>query len=394
MLNNLRIYCQAAIAAYNACCYADTIPSRFETQPVWRIGAEVSPAFVPGTSDFIKGQNTKRQKINSSLSADVKADFSFSPETREGMLYPGTYQGIGVAANTFSSSSLTGNPVSIYVYQGAPILQFNNRLSLGYEWKFGAAMGWKHDFAEEDFYKGVISTAVTAHMSLGFSLYYRLSENWQMSASVEATHFSNGNTSLPNRGLNTIGASVGMAYVINPQTENRQPAKELTEDADRGRWIYDIVAYGAWRKRIIMANGSQELCPGHFGVLGLQFSPMRKLNRWVSAGPALDMQWDEGAGLEHYRVDGTEGDNIRFTRPPFGKQVSLGLSAHAELTMPIFTVNAGLGYSLLCPQGDKAFYQSLTLKTFISRHTFLNVGYRLGNFREPQNLMLGIGVRL
>lgn len=62
--------------------------------------------------------------------------------------------------------------------------------------------------------------------------------------------------------------------------------------------------------------------------------------------------------------------------------------------MPIFAVNVGLGYDFLNPKGNKRFYQSLTLKTFITRNIFLNVGYRLGNFKDPQNLMLGVGVRL
>jgi hypothetical protein len=48
----------------------------------------------------------------------------------------------------------------------------------------------------------------------------------------------------------------------------------------------------------------------------------------------------------------------------------------------------------VCPYGDKRFYQSLTLKTFITRQLYLNTGYRLGNFKNPQNLMLGIGIRL
>lgn len=85
---------------------------------------------------------------------------------------------------------------------------------------------------------------------------------------------------------------------------------------------------------------------------------------------------------------------IRFRRPPFGKQISIGLSAHAELTMPVFSVNAGMGYDIINPKGNKAFYQSLAVKTFVSRNIYLNVGYRLGSFKDPQNLMLGIGVRL
>ena len=66
----------------------------------------------------------------------------------------------------------------------------------------------------------------------------------------------------------------------------------------------------------------------------------------------------------------------------------------AELTMPIFAISAGLGYDLLSPHGEMRFYQMLTVKAFVTDNIFLNAGYRLGNFKDPQNLMLGIGARI
>ena len=190
---------------------------------------------------------------------------------------------------------------------------------------------------------------------------------------------------------------MGLTYLINPDRQaDAQADGTLIADADRGRWVYDIIGYGAWRKRTVTVGDPAEaqMCPGRFAVAGLQFSPMRRLNRYVAVGPSLDLQWDQSACLEQYWLDGSYGDNIKFYRPPFSKQIGVGLSAHAELTMPIFAVNAGLGFNVVNPRGDKRFYQSLALKTFVTRHIFINVGYRLGNFKNPQNLMLGMGVRL
>lgn len=394
---DLRIAILSVVAAFCGChslLAEDSIPSGFRMKPVWRFGAEVSPAFVPGTNAFLKGDNFWEKKINSTLSAALRADFSFHPASREGMLYPGLYQGIGIGGNTFFANDLLGTPVSVYVYQGAPIAHLNHRLWLGYEWKFGAAFGWKHYDKWIAADNVVIGTPVTAHMELAFKFHYRLSDRWQASAGVALQHFSNGNTAYPNAGVNSVGASVGIAYLLGQQAEASVPSKALEREADRGGWFYDIMAFGAWRKRVVTINESPELCPGHFGVLGLQFAPMRKLNRWVAVGPALDVQWDESGGLAPYWVESTYDEDIKFVRPPFGKQLSMGLSAHAELTMPIFAVNAGLGYDLLNPGGNKRFYQSLTLKAFVTRHVYLNVGYRLGNFKDPENLMLGVGVRL
>lgn len=376
---------------------ADSIPTAFQRPAKWRIGAEVSPSWVPGTNGFLRGNNPLEKSITESLSGTVRADFSFNPATREGMLYRNLYQGIGLEFNSFFADKLLGTPVSAYVYQGAPIFTVNDRLWIGYEWQFGAAFGWKHFNEESAENNAVVSTAVTARMGLGLKLHYGLSSRWEMSFGIEARHYSNGNTSWPNAGVNSIGASIGIAYILNKQVgELTRIDKSIEEEADRARWVYDIMAYGAWRKRIVYVGDPAEpqLCPGKFGIAGLQLSPLRKLNRWVAIGPALDVQWDESAGLAPYWVNGSSDENIKFKRPPFGKQLNVGLSAHAELTMPIFSVNAGLGYDMINPKGDKAFYQSLTLKTFVTDKVYLNVGYRLGSFKDPQNLMLGLGIRL
>lgn len=372
----------------------DSIPSGFRQPLTWRAGVEANPAWVPGTNSFLKGYNNESKKIQSALSGDLRAAFSFAPDSKEGMLYHGLYQGIGVGVNSFFSGSLLGTPVSAYVFQGAPFAHLSSRLSLGYEWRFGAAFGWRHYDEETADNNAAVSTSVTALLGVGVKFHYALSERWLLSAGINATHYSNGNTSWPNAGVNAIGATIGIAYILNPRTAHTDTPTPLSAEADKGRWVFDIMAYGAWRKRAVYITEEPQICPDRFGIVGMQFSPLRKLNRWVAVGPALDMQWDESAGIAPYWIKGTSGSEIKFARPPFGKQLSIGISAHAELTMPIFSVNAGVGYDLVSPKGEKRFYQSLTLKTFLTRNLFLNVGYRLGGFKDPQNLTLGVGIRL
>lgn len=396
----MRIRLTAFAAIMPVVCSAsdqDPLAGMFALSPEWHIGAELSPAWVPGTNGFLEGDNQENKRIDAALSGDLRLGFSFNPATRQGLLYKDLYQGIGVGVNSFFAGSMIGTPVSAYAYQGAPIIHFNDRLWLGYEWQFGAAFGWKKYDEETNSYNEVAGSTVTAHMGIALKLNYRLAGGWMMSFGATARHYSNGNTSWPNAGLNSIGASIGISYTLNPQREdNVRKDATLEAEADRPHWFYDILAYGAWRKRIVSVGEPEEtmLCPGKFGVAGVQFAPMRQLNRWIAVGPALDLQWDEGAGLEPYWISGSYDENVKFERPPFGKQISAGVSAHAELTMPIFSVNAGLGFDFINPKGDKAFYQMLTLKTFVTDKIFLNVGYRLGNFKDPQNLMLGLGVRL
>lgn len=336
----------------------------------WRIGAEISPSWVPGTNNFLEGANPENKTINHRISADIRADFSFSPSPRDGRMYRDLYQGIGIGINSYSAAGLLGTPISVYVYQGAPINRLSPRLWIGYEWQFGIAAGWKHfeEYKSED--NVAVGTPVTAHMALLFKLHYSLSERWRMSFGAGVNHYSNGNTAWPNAGVNSIGAAIGIAYTLNPG--DRQHAKgaagsshNITDTnteafcqnasqenpylyGSNDRLFYDITAYRAWRKRVMSVGEPAEpqLCPGRFGILGLQISPMYRTSNWIAVGAAVDIQWDESAGLNRHWIEGTSGDHIKFERPPFGEQLSAGISAHAELTMPIFSVNAGLGMRL------------------------------------------------
>ena len=79
--------------------------------------------------------------------------------------------------------------------------------------------------------------------------------------------------------------------------------------------------------------------------------------------------------------------DLKFHRPPFREQFSVGLSLRAELVMPVFSINVGVGRNLIYSGDDtKGFYQVLA-------HLFLHVGYQLSKFKDPNNLMLGLGYR-
>ena len=100
-------------AAIGFASYADSIPSGFSNPLVWRLGAEVAPAWVPGTNGFLDGENPLGRNIRNNLSASLRAGFSFAPDTREGLLYKGLYQGIGLGYTTFYSSELLGTSIKV-----------------------------------------------------------------------------------------------------------------------------------------------------------------------------------------------------------------------------------------------------------------------------------------
>lgn len=222
---------------------------------------------------------------------------------------------------------------------------------------------------------------------------YRLSPSLTLRAGVEGTHFSNGNTSLPNPGVNSLGARIGFVFTPGIESFADGRKKAETEDFDsKLRGIgYDLLLYGAWRKVFIADEICKHPVPGHFGVAGVNFAPMWQFNRFFRSGVSADIQYDESSNLPAHKVDGTGYDDPKFFRQPFRECLMGGLSARAEFVMPIFSVNAGIGYNLIAARCNRHTYQTLNLKMKVFGGLWLNAGYRLHSFHQPDNLVLGIG---
>lgn len=368
----------------------DTVSPKF----IHQIGFDIRPGYVTPTNSFFKGDNTQHKEINQSLSAHLKYAFRLGKDSYLGRLYPHAYQGIGIAYNSFFSSEL-GNPVLVYVFQGARIKQLSSCLSLDYEWNFGASFGWKKYDEIHNPKNDVVGSKINAYINLGFLLNWQLHSQWNLVAGVDFTHYSNGNTHYPNSGVNSIGGRVGIVHTLGDNHAVTTPGTVRPKSLAVKPYVsYDLMVYGATRTKGFIKDDIPCLVPGSFGIVGLNFSPMYNFNKYFRAGLSMDAQYDESANIKDYKVMGGSSGDMKFHRPPFRKQFAVGLSARGELVMPIFSVNFGIGRNLIYSGEDtRGFYQILALKTSITRHLFLHVGYQLSKFKDPNNLMLGVGYR-
>lgn len=358
-----------------------------------RIGLDIRPGYVVPTNSFLEGDNLQQKIIEQSLSLHLKYAFQFSKDSNLGRMYPHAYQGIGVSYNTFYCPAELGNPVTVYAFQGAPIVRLSSRLSFDYEWNFGASFGWKKYDEQYNPQNEVIGSKINAYINLGFLLNWQFHPQWKLAAGVDFTHFSNGNTHYPNGGLNIIGGRVGIVRTFG-DTDNASEGIVPKRLFIKPHVSYDLVLYGATRKRGFVKDNVPSLVPGSFGIAGLNFAPMYNFNNYFRAGLSMDAQYDESANIKDYKLEGSYSDDLKFHRPPFREQFAVGLSLRAELVMPIFSINAGFGRNLIGSGEDaKGFYQILALKTYVTRHLFLHVGYQLREFKDPNNLMLGVGYR-
>lgn len=258
---SLYIICLLLLSAVGCKLDAQTVvkPVRQENDSanhalIHQIGFDVRPGYVAPTNSFLEGDNAQRQKIDRSLSLHLKYAFQFSKDSYLGRLYPHAYQGIGVSHNTFYNSAELGNPVAVYAFQGAPIVRLSSRLSLDYEWNFGASFGWKQYDEHSNWYNDAIGSKINAYINLGFVLNWQFYPQWKLAAGVDFTHFSNGNTRYPNGGLNTIGGRVGIVRTFNAED------KASGAIAPKRLYIkphvsYDLLVYGPLAKEDSLKKG-------------------------------------------------------------------------------------------------------------------------------------------
>ena len=360
----------------------DVSPRKF----VHGLRVEGRPEYIFPTSSFLKGENAEGRIIRGAFSTHVKYLFR---------IYGDVYQGVGLGFYNFGESRQLGNPVAFYLFQGARISSLAPWLSLYYEWNFGLSAGWKPYDSYYNSYNTMIGSKVNAYINANFYLRWRLSPRVSLLSGLTVSHFSNGNTKIPNAGLNTIGGNIGLEcnFYRKDDLKSLERKNALLAQPFRRHFTYDFVFFGSWHDRLVKTSDGFSPSPEAYPVFGFNFTPMYNLNYKLRLGVSLDGTFDGGANLY------TEGDvygkvdKSDIVRPPLGDQFALGLSGRAEYVMPFFVVGVGIGANVIGKNDLNMFYQLLTLKIALSRAVFLHVGYRLQNFNEPNVLMLGMGFR-
>ena len=382
---------------------AATTDSLFSHPLVHSLSFTVGIDYVASSvEDEVRGSVPKDEKIyvHSAIPLNFKYSFSFTnPRIRNYL--PGGYQGVALGILNFGASEAgglkkstkyIGYPVLAYVFQGGPICRIKNNLSLDYEWNFGASFGWKPASDFNRYFNLTVGSRVNAYLNLNIGFRWQLNSHTALFAGAAVSHFSNGNTSFPNPGVNSLGLRVGAVYTLNTPVNGFEKAQPDT--VKKRKIEYDIMGWGAARKRVYKGGDTPVLLRGRYACAGISFAPMYRINTWWRVGGSADFQWDESSDLKKNYVSGITTDDIQFHRPSFWRQVSVGLSAHAELQMPIFAVNIGCGYNFVAPLENRGTYQNIALKTYFTSNVFLNIGYQLRNFHQQSSLMLGLGVTI
>lgn len=368
----------------------DTVDS--DKKIIHRLEAEFQTGFTLKNVPFMRGENFANKNINNAFSGHLKYAFQFSPESNINKIYKGSYQGIGIGHYSFGNKTELGTPTAIYLFQGAQIAGLNRNISFNYEWNFGLSTGWRPYHYSTNHLNHLIGSKINAYLNAKLYFNWALSQKIDLLTGIGVTHFSNGNTEYPNAGMNMLDAKLGLTYNFNRNTISTQKTNTPIISLFNRHISYDLTLFGSWRRKGVNYLEQAIASPDHYMVLGGSINPMYNLGYKIRIGAALDFVYDGSANV--YAEDYIIGTEQEFVKPPISQQLAIGLSARAEYVMPYFILGLGHGYNMLYGKGDlNSSYQIVNLKTAIARSTFINIGYSLKDFKEPNFLMLGFGYR-
>lgn len=374
--------------AASAVTETDSASTADSTRTVHRIEADYVTGGILHTNSYLNGENSEYRVMNHASALRLKYAFAAPQGSPQARIYPGAYQGVGVAFHRFNPQ--LGNPTSVFIFQGAQLARLARRLSLNYEWNLGLTFGW-HPYDElSNPENKIIGSATTAYLDADLYLRYSPAPWLDINAGVSVSHYSNGNTSYPNLGLNTLAARLSAAFYMG-RNNTEGPSGPLPKF--RRHMSYDLVVFGAWRRRGVAVNSTEPpyALPDTYGVVGFNFNPLYNINHWFNAGLSLDAVYDRSANI-YFEGGVPSTENIRH--PKASHQMAAGLSARIEFVMPYFTINMGVGHNIIGARGDLSnFYQMLALKIKVFRGSFIHIGYCLDDFSRPNYLMLGAGYR-
>jgi len=156
-------------------------------------------------------------------------------------LYRYPYFGVGYYRSNLGNDDIYGYSNALYTFIKVPFLGASNKINLSYQLAFGASYLTKHFDIDENYENLAIGSHLNVFIGLSLQSSIALTERLAITNSVRITHFSNGATKTPNKGINIFTGSIGLIYQIDPKTPERI-IKDLPEPDTKNEYsiIYSV----------------------------------------------------------------------------------------------------------------------------------------------------------
>lgn len=282
-----------------------------------------------------------------------------------------------------------GGTLGYYRYQhphlGSSLAAFPwLRISLFQKSKFeadlqlGAGAAWhsKPYHAVENNLNNVLGSSLTAALQLKTGITYSVGKRMLLQAGLAFTHFSNGGSAMPNKGLNLMSAWGGIGYRFSAR--NHQPEQEERLQEDTG-WQYQFTVSGGRQQMKFVNSGFHTF----FNATVAAYKPKNVKGGFLLGG---DLFYNPGLKTLLKRMQESES-----TEPDYYRA---GLFAGYLMQIERLSILAQLGYYVYRPYDVyQPVYQRYGLRFRLTEYLFASAALK-AHFGEAEAVEWGIGISL
>ena len=320
--------------------------------------------------------------------------------------YHKPYTGIGFYTARFDDSDYYGHPFSFFVFHGGSLAEFSQRCHLQYEWNLGYSANWGHydDINAPD--NITIGSRENAH--IGFNLFFewQVAKHFDIKLGGGFTHFSNGATHVPNKGMNLWSPMVELAYRWDDPSytfshlsagELRETYPNMNLKAPYEKHLKHEFTFTVSKRQLYMdtvGSGLKNEYYDHtFRVFQLSYAPLYSPNYKWYYGPSIDLVYDESNNASVHQETGSDGLVYNHLHlGPTGDRIQIGLSAKGELRTPYFNYFGQLGYDLKHEvEKTSRFYQIVGVAANFNKHLYGTCGIRAIRLSKAQFIYWSLG---
>lgn len=342
------------------------------------------------TNDFVKGENSRRIKLNKFSAYTLKLTKQTRGEKTWERLYNYPSYGVGLILGNFKSPEEIGYPIGLYTFFRAPFVR-GSKLVLNYEVGWGIATNFKPYHENDNPYNIAIGSRETLMGTFSAILQYQLTDYLDLNASGTFTHYSNATLKSPNSGLNTFSPRLSLRYHLQPKPEYLGKSREVLPYKTYEYLISTVMAVkDVPLDRVV--NGFNKYQSLKFFILGLKFRINRQISNKSKFGLGTDLNYN---GTNHKIV--VENGKLKRFSVPLKDKFSSSLFLAYELAVNKIALLVQYGFYVYRREVDfvkPATYQRIGLRYDFAPRLFAAMTLKSYYFSVADFIGWNIGYRL
>jgi hypothetical protein len=354
--------------------------------PVFFLRGDIEYGKVIGSSDLPEG-------IDEVFGGNLEAGWQATGSNRYDPILGYPAFGFGFLTYGFPQTGILGKPNAFYLFLNAPFKRWN-KFSLNYILRLGMSYNWEPNDPVANPGHLALGSFRNLYLGVGAEAQYLIGEQLSASFGLKFAHFSNGQSSLPNAGMNLLTPHLGFKYDFNggERPAYTKPAKP--EFPDKAMEYYFIMGNGI--RQIFFDSLQTGISPRtgvSYPVYNISMAAQYHYGWTGKFGGGLDLiYW--GAYNPSFEIG--PGGVAQAKKYPFSDYLQLGIFVSYEFVLNNISIIAQPGYRVIRQEYEGMppdFYQHLGLKYHI-HDLIIGVAIRAVNFGQAEYIEWSLGYRI